>query len=691
MSSKGTATSINIVLNSAIRGSSFLQASVQKVHTYSHKVSKANLLGATKFPLLNRNVKSLSSHLGHIRSTTAKISANPIRLDIKTSRNSLKEARKDMTAIQHEAKQFAFFTKKANENLNKPVREWNYKQVKQNTPLANVRNGISNKVRVGGAIATGSVIAGLSSLNPIQKAIDFETNMADVTKATNANKKQTLFLKDNILKLVSQGSLLEPSQIAQIQAGGGRSGVGINSLPRFTKDISMASVAMDLSTEESGRQFAKMAERLNLPIGKINILTNAFTHLENNGANSARDMINTTGRLAGIFKELDFQPKNGAALSNYMNTLEVSPELAATSFKILTNRLKKTNSEFGYFDRLKREGAGGLKGIISDITSRMSSEQIIRKFGSQGSNVITKMKGDFKNLDKSLKLVSSNGFMSAVKNEYKVKLGTTGAKETMARNKTSVAMIVAGDELKKPYLDLYEGVSKAITSTVLFYKENRELIHTVGKASLYIGGLVLAVKGVAMVSTTVMQVATAFKFLNLVVRANPIIALVTGIATAGYLVYKNWDFLKSSASKIWADISNKIKSPFVSMFNWLDEKFKNVLDIKNKVTGFFGIGSDDTKEDTKKVNLVNGLKENNTGLWNKTKSLFSWGGDAKENTLQKPQLLKNVSVNNSLYKTTFTNSSLTEIPAKQITLESPSKLSEIAMQEQKTQMQLQAM
>jgi hypothetical protein len=118
MSSRGVETSISVVLNSAINGANFLQAFVKNVHTYSHKISKANLLGATKSPLLNKNIKQLDNHLGKIRSQTAKISANhPIQLDIKTSSNSLKMARKEMTAIEHDAKQTAFWTQKSADNL----------------------------------------------------------------------------------------------------------------------------------------------------------------------------------------------------------------------------------------------------------------------------------------------------------------------------------------------------------------------------------------------------------------------------------------------------------------------------------------------------------------------------------------------------------------------------------------------
>ena len=55
--------SLNMIWNPAISGSHFLQASMKGIHTYAKTVTKANLLRSTKFPILNRNIKSLQNHL----------------------------------------------------------------------------------------------------------------------------------------------------------------------------------------------------------------------------------------------------------------------------------------------------------------------------------------------------------------------------------------------------------------------------------------------------------------------------------------------------------------------------------------------------------------------------------------------------------------------------------------------------
>ncbi len=714
--------SLNMFWNPSIKGSNFLQASLKGIHTYAKKVDKVNILGGTKFPLLNRHMNQLNNNLGRIRSQVGKISANPLDLGLKSQNSALKDIKRDMGVVERSAKQTAFYSRKNAENI------------KQASLSSRLSGGVKNKAKIGVGIAGASVVGAMMSLNPIRKAIDFESDMADVTKATNASKPQTLQLKNNILSQANKGSLLTPSQIAQIQAGGGRSGVAMANLPQFTSDIAKASVAMDLSTEESGRQFAKMAERLNLPIGKINIMTNAFTHLENNGANSARDLINTTGRLAGVFKELDFKPKNSAALSNYMNTLEVSPELAATSFKILANRLKKTNSEFGYFDRLKTQGASSLKGIIKDITSQMNSEEILKKFGSQGANIITKMSGDFKNLDKSLALVSGSSFMGAVEAEYKIKVSTTGAKETMALNRINAQSIVIGDKLKTHYIAMFDTLSRATLSTISLYESNKELINTVGSVVLKMTAVAISIKALKMIGSPfvsliggawkfrnqlktgfifayklalsglsvtgrgvgvvmssmvgfmrtfslVTSLATAKQWLfNIALNANPIGLVVLGISaliTAGVLLYKNWDVIKAKAGSIWGSIVNTIKSPFVTFFNWIDAKFQAVMGVVNKVKG-----------------LASSVTDMGSNAWNGTKDFLGFGDDkpkklapvkAKDSLWAvKPKAI--TPINNIDYKKTMQGvPPLKEIPI--VPLESPSEITSNYINETKTQMQ----
>jgi len=652
---------MNIVLDSAIKGVGFLQTSFGGINKYSKSVQNINLLKKTNFPVLKRNLRSLENHLGHIRSQSAKITANPIRLDIISSRNGLKEARKDMNAIAQDARTARNYNKLSYQD-----------QFKSPVPKAK-RGYIGNKIKTVGGVATVGALGALKALEPIKESLNFETSMADVQKATNTNKKQLKVLKTGIEKIIKiglldkEGSILNVNEIASIQTMGGKSGVKKKALPRFTQDIVLASVAMDLTPAQSATSFAKMSERMSLPIGNLNVLTNAFTRLESSGSNFAIDLIDTTGRLSGVFKDLNFKPKNSTAISNYMNTLEVSSELAASSFKILMDRFKKTDQKLGYYTKLKKGGAESLKPIIQDITKTMSTQQIIKNFGSQGMNVINNMKGNYKTLDKSLAVVGTSEqkrkyteqykeklntthFMSSVKTEYKIKMATNQAKIIAEQNRKKLQSALMGDRLVPAYVSLLkvippvvEGVANFLSSSIAIYKANKPLIKTLGAVALGIIGIVLATKTVGVITGLF----------------NPISLAIAGIAGASYLIYKNWSSIKGFFSSMWTgvknifktgvgylrtafgyspigminknwkpisktfeQVANLIKKPFKSLFAWVASKFEWLMNVVRSVKGALSFSNDKKTELTiTEKNRVINLKKSRDNLFLDKKAL----------------------------------------------------------------------
>jgi TP901 family phage tail tape measure protein len=640
MASSG-ALSFNIVFDSAIKGSGFLQASFKGIHTYAKAVEQIKLFKGVSFPKLNDQLHTTVNHLDRMHRSAVKFRSamDSKSFDASPLKASLSEAKKDMTGIANQANR--------------------YKQ-----SMGGVRNGAKRvkhtthkAVRRGGAFAGGMVVGAftgaVASIQPIRTAITFESDMADVKKATNVSDKDLAKLEQSIGKIVNskQGSLLNASQIARIQTAGGKSGVKMKDLPQFTKDMTMASVAMDLDTGEASTAFTKMANRMDIPIGKISILTNAFTALENSGTNSAKNLINTTGRLSGVFRGLKFKAPQSAGLSDFLNTLYVSPELAATSFKILTDRFKKTDSKFGYYKRLQKEGVSGLKSIIQEIKSSMSDEDMIKTFGSQGASVISNMSTKLPELKKALETVTDAKTAMAVATEYGIKMSTTEAREIAVKNKILWESKELGNQLKGSYISFLEVIPKAISWTKSFYMENKEAIHTVGKWTGVLLGASVAIKTISVVASPFVGLLKGgYKFVSWVMKSkrvlgvlrtgllfagravlwlgraflmNPIGLAVTAIAGGAYLIYSNWSKVKTFFGNFWTNIKGyfnrgkqflmmawswsplglisknwgqitsyfkklvvKIKAPFEGFFNWIGKKFAWIGSLVGKVKGW---------------------------------------------------------------------------------------------------------
>jgi len=176
MSAGSTALSMNIVLNSAIRGSQFLQASTKGIHTYSAKLEKIKLLKATNFPVLNRQIQSLDKNLRKIQAHTAKISRKPLNMmGVNESNQRLRENLRMQKAIERSTKQTAFYSRKDAQN--------------HAMTAAAARHRPRRDVSVG--MVTGAALAAAPLVLPLKTSFDFEEAITSVNAKTD-----TRFTKD---------------------------------------------------------------------------------------------------------------------------------------------------------------------------------------------------------------------------------------------------------------------------------------------------------------------------------------------------------------------------------------------------------------------------------------------------------------------------------------------------------------
>jgi len=164
-----TAYSMNIVLSSAIRGSTFLQASIQGIYKYASSLQNIKLLGATKFGLLNNNVRTLDNNLARISTRVNTITSRPIRMDI--NRDGLSRARRDINAIENSLQRAS--------QLSSEIRISRQSQPQQ--------RAMAMTQMVGG-IGIGSMIT-----IPFKASIDFESSIARVGALANIEKTSKEF------------------------------------------------------------------------------------------------------------------------------------------------------------------------------------------------------------------------------------------------------------------------------------------------------------------------------------------------------------------------------------------------------------------------------------------------------------------------------------------------------------------
>lgn len=747
-----TSFGINMIMSSAIKSTNFLQASVKGVHKFAKGIENVNLLNKTKFPLLNRNMKQLQGHLGHIRKVSAQIANNPIKLDIKTSRNSLKEARKDMTALQQEAKQYAFFTRKANENLNKPIRQ---QKRRANT-------------KIGGTSVVGAIATGASIFLPFKASIQFESSMARVRALSNAtdkdfkalnqtalylgkttewsasqvasgmqflsmagfNAKQTISAMPGLLSLATAGAtdLATTSDIASNIMGGfgidptdtvqGMSAMNYVS-DVLAKTITSANVDMRM-LGETMKYVAPVAKTAGMNLQETSAMAGLLGNIGIQGSMAGTTLKSMLLRLAsptgGARKALD--SLNISALDangNIKNMPLLLTEVAKATEKMGSGTrlgfIKKvfgTEPAAGINKLIEQSGSGALKKYLGIVNQFKGSSQKIasiqldttagqfKLFGSalEGLSIsaTTSLLPTIRLITNGLTSVTGSieSFSTKYPNASKWVFGLGAAFVVGSVALAGFGLVASGvgtaiGLISLPVVAVVAGVT-ALAGAVVYLYNRFESVRQV--FSSFIGGVTSSLSPMVQefkssfsgIGQSVSIIYSSIKpvvswIWNLMGGMNTVKTIASGLGTVIGFAFKmaltpikwvfqsiefgvglistfilkiqsvstslvtSWGNLKKKASFVWTGITNAIKAPFVTLFTWIENKFKMILGAVDKVKNF-------------KSNVVTSAKEKASKYWNKTKNLFGFGTKEKKETLQKPKILKSLTpVNNPNYKT----------------------------------------
>ncbi|EHU2510201.1 phage tail tape measure protein [Acinetobacter baumannii] len=247
------------------------------------------------------------------------------------------------------------------------------------------------------------------------------------------------------------------------------------------------------------------------------------------------------------------------------------------------------------------------------ITSR---DQIHDAIGSiftnrNASNLFTTMYDQREQIHKNTKLNKGAFNIDQLNEQAK---GSTAGKELEAKAKLNDAYLKFGQTILPVYTKAIETATSALQSFTGWMERNPTLAKALGYGILFIATSLIAIGGalaifspliLGMLSLRLIMASTAtggsmlmsvfsriptvfsilkgglfglgriFLFVGRMMLANPIIAIITGIAVAAYLIYKNWGPIKEWFAGVWATISigaslawSSITSIFAPIGQW---------------------------------------------------------------------------------------------------------------------------
>jgi TP901 family phage tail tape measure protein len=430
----------------------------------------------------------------------------------------------------------------------------------------------------GVSIASGATAAAV--LTPIgamvDKAIQFEDKMADVAKVLNMkNGSAELEAMGKTIRNTSVYLAKMPTDVAELYANLAQGGVAQKNLDEIAKKAGSVAVAFDIDAGLAGDRYVKTQNALNTSLGETSKVFDSINSLSDKTAAKASQILDyLSAGGASVARTLGITGQESSALGSVFISMGKSGEEAATIFERMTKGMMNMDKTAG---KVYAGAGGGLDGIMAVIekgrkltgTARF---EYFKAFGEYGTDV-SQLANNFEMLQKHLGYVANEqDYLGSVNKEFQNRMATTGTKLRQAKAELQSLAIEAGTGLLPAVRELIAAVAPMLTQLSQWIAKNPKLTAQILKGavafgifnaglSVISGGISAAVtiipalvRGMGLLRTALLFTRGAILAVTTAAMANPIIAIVTGIAIVAGLLIANWSKVSAffkNAFYIW--------------------------------------------------------------------------------------------------------------------------------------------
>ena len=301
---------------------------------------------------------------------------------------------------------------------------------------------------------------------PIEKAIDFESAMADVKKVVNFDTPEQFKEMNNDILELSKNIPMTAQGLAQIVAAGGQSGIAKDELISFAESAAKMGVAFDITADEAGEMMAKWRTAFQMNQTQVVELADKINYLGNNTAASAPKISDVVRRIGPLGSIGGIASGEIAALGASMVGAGTEADVAATGIKnlmlgmVVGNQATKTQAEM--FDKLgfsttelaKRmqvDAKGAILDVLGAIQKLPKDEQattLMGIFGKESAEAIGPLLSNLDNLKRNFDLVAnSSNYAGSMQAEFSARADTTANSIELMKNRIDAAQITIGNGL----------------------------------------------------------------------------------------------------------------------------------------------------------------------------------------------------------------------------------------------------
>ena len=239
------------------------------------------------------------------------------------------------------------------------------------------------------------------------------------------------------------------------------------------------------------------------------------------------------------------------------------------------------------------DAKGAILDVLGAIQKLPKDEQattLMGIFGKESAEAIGPLLSNLDNLKRNFDLVSNaSNYAGSMQAEFEARCNTTENSLQLLKNQVNAVAITVGNQLLPYVKNAIDTFRQGASAIMAFAQANPKLTSglVVGVGAFVAIASVITIASYALLAfiypfTQLRSMMLAFNVatklaaagqwaLNIAMSANPIGLVIAGIAALigiGYLLYKNWDSIKTIGLQVWTSLSNGIYGVAVSIKNF---------------------------------------------------------------------------------------------------------------------------
>ena len=461
--------------------------------------------------------------------------------------------------------------------------------------------------------ATGAALGG-PIVGIVKNYSSFEDAMLGVAKQVegarddNGQLTRTYYEMGEAIKKMSETIPMASTEIAALVEGGARMGIqGKDNLLEFARVAANASTAFEIPADQIGENLARIADLFKVPIKNVSQLGDVINYLDDNAKSKGADIIDVMQRVAGVTASVGMSYKDAAALGSTFLTLGSSAEVAGTATNAMIRELAIANEQPKRFQAglkalgmeskkiqtsMTKDATGTILKVLDALKKLPQEQQLTvatQLFGKEYGDDASKLANNLEEYRRQLELTKSAKGNGSMQRESDIRGDALSARATMSQNRLFNLSADLGKTLRPALIEIMDKLNGVLEKVTAWAAANPALVTTllkvtagVAAASMAFGTLALGLAGIlgpglairfmfaqlgvripsligglfSLAKNALPMVATGIRLVTAAAMANPILALITGIALAATLIYQNWETVGPWFASLWQEIKS---------------------------------------------------------------------------------------------------------------------------------------